>query len=41
VEHEAWEGLRDLRMSAPGAVEACEATRLAFELGAWVPLSAS
>lgn len=33
---ESWAGLRDRRMSEPGAAEAYESTRLAFELGAAV-----
>jgi ribosome-binding protein aMBF1 (putative translation factor) len=33
---ESWSGLRDRRMSEPGAEEAYEAARLAFELGAAV-----
>lgn len=36
AERESWSGLRDRRMSEPGAVEAYEAARLAFELGAAV-----
>ena len=28
-----WTGLRDRRMSEPGAAEAYQATRLAYELG--------
>jgi ribosome-binding protein aMBF1 (putative translation factor) len=35
-ERESWSGLRERRMSKPGAEEAYEATRLAFELGAAV-----
>ncbi|MGH3694549.1 MAG: helix-turn-helix domain-containing protein [Pseudonocardiaceae bacterium] len=35
-ERESWSALRDRRMSEPGASEAYEATRLAFELGAAV-----
>lgn len=33
---ESWSGLRDRRMVEPGAEEAYEAARLAFELGAAV-----
>ncbi len=33
---ESWAGLRDRRMSEPGAAEAYESARLAFELGAAV-----
>ncbi len=33
---ESWSGLRDRRMVEPGAAEAYEAARLAFELGAAV-----
>jgi ribosome-binding protein aMBF1 (putative translation factor) len=33
AEHESWEQLRDRRLSEPGAAEAYEAARLAFELG--------
>jgi hypothetical protein len=33
---ESWSGLRERRMAEPGAEEAYEATRLAFELGAAV-----
>lgn len=36
VERESWAGLRDSRMAEPGADEAYEAARLAFELGAAV-----
>lgn len=36
VERESWSGLRERRMREPGAEEAYEATRLAFELGAAV-----
>lgn len=36
VERESWSGLRDRRMAEPGAAEAYEAARLAFELGAAV-----
>jgi ribosome-binding protein aMBF1 (putative translation factor) len=36
VERESWSGLRDRRMREPGAEDAYEATRLAFELGAAV-----
>ena len=36
AERESWAGLRDRRMSEPGASEAYEATRLALELGAAV-----
>ena len=32
-EHTDWQQLRDQRMSEPGAAEAYEAARLAFELG--------
>jgi ribosome-binding protein aMBF1 (putative translation factor) len=32
----AWSALRDQRMSEPGAIEAYNAARLAFELGAGV-----
>ncbi|TDQ01498.1 helix-turn-helix domain-containing protein [Labedaea rhizosphaerae] len=33
IERTDWQQLRDRRMSEPGAEEAYEATRLAFELG--------
>lgn len=33
---ESWSGLRDRRMAEPGAEEAYESARLAFELGAAV-----
>lgn len=33
---ESWSGLRDRRMTEPGAEEAYDAARLAFELGAGV-----
>lgn len=36
AEREPWSGLRDRRMTEPGAAEAYEAARLAFELGATV-----
>jgi ribosome-binding protein aMBF1 (putative translation factor) len=36
AEGESWSGLRDRRMAEPGAAEAYEAARLAFELGAAV-----
>jgi ribosome-binding protein aMBF1 (putative translation factor) len=36
AERESWQELRDRRMSEPGADEAYEAARLAFELGAAV-----
>ncbi|MDQ2707970.1 MAG: helix-turn-helix domain-containing protein [Actinomycetota bacterium] len=36
VERESWTDLRDRLMAAPGAREAYEATRMAFELGAAV-----
>lgn len=36
AERESWEQLRDRRMAEPGAAEAYEAARLAFELGAAV-----
>jgi ribosome-binding protein aMBF1 (putative translation factor) len=36
AEWESWSGLRDRRMAEPGAAEAYEAARLAFELGAAV-----
>ena len=36
AEREAWAELRDRRMGEPGAEEAYEAARLAFELGAAV-----
>jgi ribosome-binding protein aMBF1 (putative translation factor) len=36
TEGESWEQLRDRRMAEPGAAEAYEAARLAFELGAAV-----
>lgn len=36
AERESWSGLRDRRMAEPGAAEAYEAARLAFELGAAV-----
>jgi ribosome-binding protein aMBF1 (putative translation factor) len=36
TERESWEQLRDRRMAEPGAAEAYEAARLAFELGAAV-----
>jgi ribosome-binding protein aMBF1 (putative translation factor) len=36
TERESWEQLRDRRMTEPGADEAYEAARLAFELGAAV-----
>ncbi|WP_440068792.1 helix-turn-helix domain-containing protein [Streptosporangium sp. OZ121] len=32
-EQESWRGLRDRRMAEPGAAEAYEATRIAYELG--------
>jgi ribosome-binding protein aMBF1 (putative translation factor) len=35
-EHESWTGMRERRLAEPGAVEAYEAARLAFELGAAV-----
>ncbi|GII79778.1 hypothetical protein Sru01_47600 [Sphaerisporangium rufum] len=35
-ERENWRELRDRRMSEPGAAEAYEATRLAYELGVTV-----
>jgi ribosome-binding protein aMBF1 (putative translation factor) len=36
ADRESWEQLRDRRLSEPGAAEAYEAARLAFELGAAV-----
>jgi hypothetical protein len=36
AERESWSGLRERRMAEPGAKEAYEAARLAFELGAAV-----
>lgn len=33
AERASWSGLRDRRMTEPGAAEAYEAARLAFELG--------
>lgn len=36
-----WEELRERRMAEPGAAEAYEATRLAFELGQGVESCAS
>ena len=36
AERESWQELRDRRMGEPGADEAYEAARLAFELGAAV-----
>lgn len=36
AERESWEQLRDRRLSEPGAAEAYETARLAFELGATV-----
>jgi len=36
AERESWSGLRERRMAEPGAEEAYEAARLAFELGAAV-----
>jgi len=36
AEHESWAETRDRRMTEPGAEEAYEAARLAFELGAGV-----
>jgi ribosome-binding protein aMBF1 (putative translation factor) len=36
AERESWSGLRERRMREPGAEEAYEAARLAFELGAAV-----
>lgn len=36
AERETWSDLRDRRMSEPGAQEAYDAARLAFELGATV-----
>jgi ribosome-binding protein aMBF1 (putative translation factor) len=36
AERETWNGLRDRRMSEPGAQDAYDAARLAFELGATV-----
>lgn len=33
AERESWEQLRDRRLAEPGAAEAYEAARLAFELG--------
>jgi len=36
TERTSWDELRDQRMREPGAVEAYEAARLAFELGATV-----
>jgi ribosome-binding protein aMBF1 (putative translation factor) len=35
-ERESWTGARERRLAEPGAVEAYEAARLAFELGAAV-----
>jgi ribosome-binding protein aMBF1 (putative translation factor) len=35
-ERESWTGMRERRLGEPGAVEAYEAARLAFELGAAV-----
>jgi ribosome-binding protein aMBF1 (putative translation factor) len=35
-EPESWTGMRERRLGEPGAMEAYEATRLAFELGAAV-----
>ena len=35
-ERESWTGMRERRLGEPGAMEAYEATRLAFELGAAV-----
>lgn len=35
-ERESWTGMRERRLGEPGAIEAYEATRLAFELGAAV-----
>lgn len=36
AERESWEQLRDRRLTEPGAAEAYDAARLAFELGAAV-----
>lgn len=36
AEREPWAGIRDRRLTEPGAADAYEATRLAFELGAAV-----
>ena len=36
AEREPWAGMRDRRLTEPGAADAYEATRLAFELGAAV-----
>lgn len=36
TERESWEQLRERRLAEPGAAEAYEAARLAFELGAAV-----
>ena len=35
-ERESWTGMRERRLGEPGAIEAYEAARLAFELGAAV-----
>jgi ribosome-binding protein aMBF1 (putative translation factor) len=36
AERESWTGMRERRLGEPGAIEAYEAARLAFELGAAV-----
>lgn len=36
AERESWAGIRERRLSEPGAADAYEAARLAFELGAAV-----
>jgi ribosome-binding protein aMBF1 (putative translation factor) len=36
AERESWTGMRERRLAEPGAIEAYEAARLAFELGAAV-----
>ena len=36
AERESWDGMRERRLAEPGAAEAYEAARLAFELGAAV-----
>jgi ribosome-binding protein aMBF1 (putative translation factor) len=36
AERESWDGMRERRLAEPGAAEAYESARLAFELGAAV-----
>ena len=36
AERESWTGMGERRLGEPGAIEAYEAARLAFELGSWV-----